>query len=41
LIKRDSPRLISIKLKGYKTVEKVLVPDGKNIPIGINLEKGE
>ena len=39
LIKRDAPRVITIKLVGYKTVEKTLVPDGKNIPIGIALDK--
>lgn len=39
LLKRDSPRILTIKLAGYKTVEKSLVPDGKTIPIGITLEK--
>lgn len=39
LIKRDAPRAITIKLAGYKTVEKAFVPDGKLIPIGITLEK--
>ena len=39
LIKRDNPRVLTIKLAGYKTVEKTLVPDGKNIPISITLEK--
>jgi len=39
LLKRDNPRVLTIKLAGYKTVEKTLVPDGKNIPIGISLEK--
>ena len=39
LIKRDNPRVLTIKLAGYKTVERTLVPDGKTIPIGITLEK--
>jgi hypothetical protein len=39
LLKRDNPRVLTIKLAGYKTVEKTLAPDGKNIPIGITLER--
>jgi hypothetical protein len=39
LLKRESPRIITIKLPGYKTVEKQLVPDGNTIPIGLTLEK--
>jgi diacylglycerol kinase family enzyme len=39
LIKRDNPRVLTIKLPGYKTVEKTLVTDGKNIPIAVSLEK--
>jgi hypothetical protein len=39
LIKRDAPRVITIKLTGYKTVEKTFVPDGISIPIGLTLEK--
>ncbi len=39
LLKRDAPRAITIKLAGYKTVEKKCVPDGKPIPIGVTLEK--
>jgi hypothetical protein len=35
----DSPRLITIKMSGYKTVEKKVVPDGKIIPLGLNLGK--
>jgi len=35
----DSPRVITIKMNGYKTVEKKVVPDGKTIPIGLTLEK--
>jgi hypothetical protein len=38
LIKRDNPRALTIKLPGYKTVEKTLVPDGNNIPITVVLE---
>jgi PEGA domain len=39
LIKRDSPRTLTIKLPGYKTVEKTLVPDGENILIAVFLER--
>jgi hypothetical protein len=35
----ETPRNITIRMKGYKTVEKQFVPDGKTIPIGITLEK--
>ena len=35
----DRPRTITIKMVGYKTVEKTFVPDGKTIPIGLALEK--
>jgi hypothetical protein len=35
----DTPRLITIKMSGYKTVEKKVVPDGKTVPLGLNLEK--
>jgi hypothetical protein len=35
----DTPRVITIKMSGYTTVEKSFVPDGKVIPIGLNLEK--
>lgn len=38
LRKGDTPRVITIKMSGYKTVEKRVVPDGKNIPIGVTLE---
>jgi hypothetical protein len=41
LVKRDNPRLVTIKLSGYKTVEKTFVPDGNSIPIGITLVKAE
>ena len=35
----DTPRVITIKMNGYKTVEKKVVPDGKTIPIRLTLEK--
>lgn len=35
----DTPRTITIKMNGYKTIEKTFVPDGKTIPIGLTLEK--
>jgi len=35
----DAPRDVTIKLDGYKTVEKTFIPDGKTIPIGLTLEK--
>ena len=38
LIKRDNPRVLTIKLQGYKTAEKTLVPDGNNITISVVLE---
>jgi hypothetical protein len=39
LIKRDKPRIISIKMSGYKTVDKEIDPDGKTVPISLVLEK--
>jgi hypothetical protein len=42
LFKRgDTPRTVTIKMSGYKTVEKQFVPDGKNIVIGLVLTKGK
>jgi hypothetical protein len=35
----DTPRKVTIKMTGYKTVEKAVVPDGKTIPIGLTLER--
>jgi hypothetical protein len=35
----DTPRTVTIKMSGYKTVEKKVIPDGKVIPIGLALEK--
>ncbi len=35
----DTPRVITIKMNGYKTVEKKVIPDGKTIPVGITLDK--
>lgn len=39
LKKGDAPRTITIKMDGYRTVEKSVAPDGKTIPIGLVLEK--
>jgi hypothetical protein len=40
LMKRgDTPRVITIKLGGYTTVEKKFVPNGSVIPISVQLEK--
>jgi hypothetical protein len=39
LIKRASARVITIKLMGYKTIQKTFIPDGKTIPLAITLEK--
>jgi len=39
LKKGDSPRTITIKMDGYRTVEQSVVPDGETIPIGLVLEK--
>ncbi len=35
----DTPRTVTIRMNGYKTVEKKFIPDGKTIPIGLTLEK--
>jgi hypothetical protein len=40
LRKGTTPRVVTIKMSGYKTVEKKVVPDGKPIPIVLVLEKG-
>jgi hypothetical protein len=34
----DTPRVITIKMTGYKTVEEKVIPDGKIIPLGLTLE---
>jgi hypothetical protein len=39
LKKGDTPRVITIRMSGYKTMEKSVVPDGKTIPLGLILEK--
>ena len=39
LIKTEKPRVVTVKLAGYKTVEKEYDPDGKVIPIALTLEK--
>jgi hypothetical protein len=33
----DKPRVITVRLKGYVTVEKSVIPDGKDVPIGLTL----
>jgi hypothetical protein len=35
----DAPRTVTIRMSGYKTIERKLIPDGKTIPIGLTLEK--
>jgi hypothetical protein len=35
----DTPRAVTVKMTGYKTIEKTFVPDGKAIPIELTLEK--
>lgn len=35
----DTPRTITIRLNGYKILEKKLVPDGQVIPLAVTLEK--
>jgi hypothetical protein len=34
----DTPRSVKVTLDGYKTVEQLVVPDGKIIPISLTLE---
>ena len=34
----DAPRVITIKMSGFKTAEERVIPDGKTIPIGLTLE---
>jgi len=41
LMNGASERIITIKMAGYKTVEKKLVPDGKSIPLMLTLEKNK
>jgi hypothetical protein len=36
----DEARTIQIKLNGYRTMARTVVPDGKTVPIGLTLEKG-
>jgi PEGA domain len=35
LLRRDTPRVVTVKMDGYKTVEKQIVPDGKVVPISV------
>ncbi|HZE25722.1 MAG TPA: PEGA domain-containing protein [Blattabacteriaceae bacterium] len=37
LFREEKPRVITVKLDGYKTEERSVTPDGKTIPIGITL----
>lgn len=39
LKKGDTPRSVEIRMDGYRTVEKHLVPNGQLISISSNLEK--
>jgi hypothetical protein len=39
LFKEDTPRVVSVKLDGYKGAAQSFTPDGKNIPIAFDLEK--
>ncbi len=39
LRKGDTPRVITIKMSGYKTVEKKVLPDGKPVFLNLILEK--
>ncbi len=39
LKQKQTPRTITVKMAGYKTVDKNFVPDGKTIPIALTLEK--
>jgi hypothetical protein len=39
LVQRDVPRIVTIKMDGYKTVEEQIVPDGKVVPMSVQLER--
>lgn len=40
LLKRgDAPRVIEIRMAGYRPIEKQVVPDGEPIILGLDLEK--
>jgi hypothetical protein len=34
----DVPRIVTLRMNGYKTVERELLPDGKTIPVSVALE---
>jgi hypothetical protein len=34
----DTPRIITIKMDGYKTIERQVIPEGKTIPLVLTLE---
>jgi len=37
----DTPRTITISLKGYKTIEQKIFPDGKTLPLQFKLVKNK
>jgi hypothetical protein len=37
----DTPRTITISLKGYKSIEQKVLPDGKNVPLQFKLVKSK
>jgi len=39
LLKHDTPRTVTIKKQGYRTMEKQFDPDGKDIPVEVTLVK--
>jgi hypothetical protein len=39
LLKRDAPRIIEIRMAGYRLIEKRVIPDGQPIILGVDLEK--
>jgi hypothetical protein len=38
LMRHDAPRIITVKMPGYVTVERTVVPDGKDISVSLQLE---
>jgi len=39
LFRKDTPRTVTLKLAGYKTVDLPFIPNGKDIPISVRMEK--
>lgn len=39
LFREETPRIITVKMDGYQPIEQSVVPDGKTIPIGLDLVK--